>query len=139
MTTVSNPTKRQMDILHFLRNNSGTGCNWAGTPQSARRVLCEKGLINNLSRVPGTHLQWARYTLTELGQNVLMGEQFDKGLEQGYQLYGMALDRHMYQLHAEALQENIEWEEHHGLRYQKNDAIEADVHAVLWKNVEVVP
>ncbi len=132
-------TESQLSVLHSLNSRHTSSCsNWAGTPQSSRAALCEKGLIKDISKVPGRHTQWSKYVITELGQNVLIGRRFDEGLAFGYEEYAEQLDSRLNAEHEEALRDNADWDVEHGRRYAANSIIEDDVRAVLWKHVKVV-
>lgn len=125
-------TKKQLRVLTHMKD--GGTRNWSGTPQQTRESLVKKGLILNLTR-GGRHVQWSTYAITDLGRNVLCGVSFDSGLSHGYAGWVKNLNWQLEHDHTEALSEDLEWQQLHGLRYAPNRTIEADVRMVLWKNV----
>lgn len=78
-------TEAQLQLLRDI-GAFGTECNWAGISQHNRELLVKRGLVllNGKPWAEGQrHLKWARYTLTELGRDVLCAAAFDEGLKAG--------------------------------------------------------
>lgn len=136
---VSYLPKGQQWILRCIVQNPGSvGSSWVGTSPGAREALVKKGLVTHKNPYGDPrHLGSSKYWPTELGISLMGAMAFDVGMAVGYAAWAAEFDRKVDAMHQEARNENARWDIGHGLRYAPNEDIEADVRAVIWKNVVI--
>lgn len=100
-------TAAQLDFLSWV-DTHGSHTDYAGTSQQLRETLVQRGFLLHNGKpwsAGQRHLRFTRYTLTELGRDVLCGAAFQKGLEAGLAALHAEVDE---RLAVEARQRELE-------------------------------